>query len=55
MTRSTPGVLTSNDIAVYLAAYGDDEAVRTSCAYYANTRASAEQIRNAAEAPPRSP
>jgi pimeloyl-ACP methyl ester carboxylesterase len=37
----------ADDIAVYLAAYGDDDAVRT----YANTWASAEQIRKAAETP----
>ncbi|WP_196054882.1 alpha/beta fold hydrolase [Nocardia aurantiaca] len=51
MARSTPDALTPEDIAVYVRAYGDDDAVRTSCAYYANTWISAEQIRRAAASP----
>ncbi|MEU9884672.1 alpha/beta fold hydrolase [Sphaerisporangium sp. NPDC051011] len=51
MARSTPGALTAEDIAVYVRAYGDDDAVRASCAYYVNTWASAERIREAARTP----
>jgi pimeloyl-ACP methyl ester carboxylesterase len=51
MSRSAPGALTDDDIAVYTEAYGDADAVRSSCAYYANTWASAEQVRKAAETP----
>jgi pimeloyl-ACP methyl ester carboxylesterase len=51
MSRSTPGALTAEDIAVYTRAYGDDDAVRSSCAYYVNTWTSARQIRDAAQIP----
>ncbi|TVT50707.1 alpha/beta fold hydrolase [Amycolatopsis rhizosphaerae] len=51
MSRSTPGCLSAEDIAVYVRAYADDDAVRSTCAYYANTWLSAAQIREAAEEP----
>ncbi|MEU9041709.1 MULTISPECIES: alpha/beta fold hydrolase [unclassified Kitasatospora] len=51
MARTTPGSLTEDDIAVYLKAYGDDDAVRSSCEYYVNTWVSAEQVRDAARVP----
>ena len=51
MARATPGSLTEEDIAVYLEAYGDAEAVRTSCEYYVNTWRSADQVRAAAATP----
>jgi pimeloyl-ACP methyl ester carboxylesterase len=51
MSRSTPDALTDEDIAVYVAAYRDAGAVRTSCAYYANTWRSADQIREAGRTP----
>ncbi|QDN83129.1 alpha/beta hydrolase [Streptomyces sp. RLB3-17] len=51
MCRATPGSLTDEDIAVYVKAYSDDDAVRSSCAYYVNTWASADQVRDAAQVP----
>lgn len=51
MARTTPGALDSHDIAVYVEAYRDDDAVRSSCAYYVNTWTSAQQIRDAAQIP----
>jgi pimeloyl-ACP methyl ester carboxylesterase len=51
MARNTPGAMTDDDLAVYLDAYGSAEAVRTSCGYYAQTWASAQQIRQASEEP----
>jgi pimeloyl-ACP methyl ester carboxylesterase len=51
MARTTPGALSDEDIAVYVDAYRDDDAVRSSCAYYASTWASAEQIRERAGKP----
>jgi pimeloyl-ACP methyl ester carboxylesterase len=51
MARNTPGALADDDLAVYLDAYGTAEAVRTSCGYYAQTWASAEQIRAASAEP----
>ncbi|MEU8923060.1 alpha/beta fold hydrolase [Kitasatospora sp. NPDC048545] len=51
MARATPGSLSEDDIAVYLKAYGDDDAVRSSCEYYVNTWVSAGQVREAARRP----
>jgi pimeloyl-ACP methyl ester carboxylesterase len=51
MARATPGALSAEDIAVYLRAYGDNDAVRSSCAYYVNMWSSAQQIRDAAQSP----
>ena len=51
MARATPGALTAEDLAVYLRAYGDNDAVRSSCAYYVNMWDSAQQIREAAQSP----
>jgi pimeloyl-ACP methyl ester carboxylesterase len=51
MARSTPGALPTDDLAVYVTAYSDDDAIRTSCAYYRNTWTSADQIRAAAQTP----
>jgi pimeloyl-ACP methyl ester carboxylesterase len=51
MSRATPGALTAADIAVYTRAYADDDAVRSSCAYYVNTWTSAQQVRDAAKVP----
>ena len=51
MARNTPDALTDADLAVYVDAYRDADALRTTCAYYANTWRSAEQIREAAQHP----
>jgi len=51
MVRDTPDAFGAEDLAVYLKAYSDDDAVRSSCAYYANTWMSAQQIRDAAQTP----
>jgi pimeloyl-ACP methyl ester carboxylesterase len=51
MARNTPDALTDTDLAVYVEAYRDADAIRTTCAYYANTWRSAEQISAAAQHP----
>ncbi|MGF6887085.1 pimeloyl-ACP methyl ester carboxylesterase [Nocardia sp. GAS34] len=51
MARSTPEALSPADIATYVAAYGDADAVRATCLYYANTWISAEHVRVASEQP----
>ena len=51
MARNTPDALSAEDVATYVRAYGDEDAVRSSCAYYANTWLCADQVREAAKDP----
>lgn len=44
MARNTPGAIGPRDREVYLDAYADAEAVRTTCAYYATVWESAQQV-----------
>lgn len=48
---ATPEALTDADLAVYLDAYRDPDALRTTCGYYAETWTTAEQVRTAAATP----